>query len=91
MTFGVAQAGHSDDSTPGPNTDSSQPRLAELVQDQQQEAQWRQEVLDLLKQVVLIQKEVAKGQVQVVQLLGMLGTQVSQVCFGLSLVSVQFS
>lgn len=77
MTFGVAQSpARSDDGPAGPNADSSQPRLAELVRDQQQEAQWRQELLDLLKQVVLVQKEVARGQAQVVQLLDMLGTQV---------------
>lgn len=89
MTMGAAQSPtHSDVNPAGPNTDSSQPRLSELVQDQQQEALWRKEVLDLLKQVVLVQKEVATGQVQVVQLLGTLVTQVGQVCFGLSLVSV---
>ena len=49
---------------------------SQLVQDQQQEAPWRQEVLDLLKELVLVQKEVAKSQGQVVQQLGMLGTQV---------------
>lgn len=89
MTMGAAQSPtHSDVDPADPNMDSSQPRLSELVQDQQQEALWRKEVLDLLKQVVLVQKEVAKGQVQVVQLLGTLGTQVGQVRFGLSLVSV---
>jgi len=48
----------------------------ELVQAQQPDQLWRKEVLDLLTQLVLVQKEVASGQAQVVQLLGMLGTQV---------------
>lgn len=74
MTMGAARSDPA-----GPNTDGSEPMLSELVQNQQQEELWRKEVLDLLKQVVLVQKEVAKGQDQVVQLLGMLGTQVGQV------------
>ncbi|KAI3374081.1 hypothetical protein L3Q82_022647, partial [Scortum barcoo] len=52
--------------------------VQELVQDQQREALWRTEVLDLLKQLVQVQNEIAKGQVQVVQLLSVLGTQGSQ-------------
>ena len=36
----------------------------------------RQEVVDLLTQLLDVQKEIAKNQNQVVQLLGMLGTQV---------------
>lgn len=83
MTMGVA---HSDSA--GPFTHSSDPGPTELVQDQQQQALWRKEVLDLLKQLVVVQKEVAQGQVQVVQLLGMLGTQVSQVQFRLNVVRV---
>lgn len=78
MTMGVA---HSGIDSAGPFTSSSDPGPSDLVQDQQQQALWRKEVLDLLKQLVVVQKEVAQGQVQVVQLLGMLGTQVSPVQF----------
>lgn len=56
-----------------PNTDSSKPVLP--IQDQQQEA----DVLDLLKQVVLVQKELARGQVQVIQKLSAFEKQVSLV------------
>ncbi len=76
MTMGATP---SDVNPTGPNGDGPHPKLSELVQNQQQEAPWRTEVLDLLKQLVLVQKEIAKSQVQVVQLLGMLGTQVGQV------------
>lgn len=77
MTMGAAQSSVQSDIDPaGPNVDAPYPRQSELVQDQQQEAPWKKEVLDLLKQLVLVQKEVASGQAQVVQLLGMLGTQV---------------
>lgn len=80
MTMGAAQSPVLSDVDPtGPNVNARPPRLSELIQDQQQEAPWRKEVLDLLKQLVLVQKEVAKGQVQVVQLLGTLGTQVGRI------------
>lgn len=58
-----------------PNKDS--PKPAVLIQDQQQEA----DVLDLLKQLVLVQKGVASGQVQVVQKLSALEKQVGPVWF----------
>lgn len=78
MTMGAAQSpAQSDIDRTDPNVDATPPRLSELVQDQ--EALWRKEVLDLLTQLVLVQKEIAKGQVQVVQQLGMLGTQVGRV------------
>lgn len=77
MTMGAAQSPAQSDVDPSaPNVDTP-PRLLELVQ--HQEAQWQKEVLDLLTQLVQVQKEIAKGQVQVVQLLGMLGTQVGRV------------
>lgn len=64
------------DNDPAPtNKGGSKP--AALIQDQQQEA----EVLDLLKQLVLVQKEVASGQVQVVQKLSALEKQVGPVWF----------
>lgn len=75
MTLGAAQSPHSDVNPDGPNTGG--PQLSQLVQDQQQDALWRQEVLDLLKQLVQAQKDVAEGQAKVVQLLGTLETQVS--------------
>lgn len=56
-----------------PNKDSSKPVM--LIQDQQQEA----DVLDLLKQVVLVQKEFAHGQVQVIQKLSTFEKQVGPV------------
>lgn len=46
-----------------------------LIQDQQQEAG----ILDLLKQVVLVQKELAQGQVQVIQKLSAFEKQVGLV------------
>ncbi len=80
MTMGAAQSPTQSEVNPtDPNVNAGSPRLSELIQDQQQEMPWRKEVLDLLKQLVLIQKEVAKSQAQVVQLLGMLGTQVGRI------------
>lgn len=64
-----------------PNKGGSKPAV--LIQDQQQEA----EVLDLLKQLVLVQKEVAGGQVQVVQKLSALEKQVGPVWFCIILCS----
>lgn len=55
------------------NKDSS--KAVMLIKDQQQEA----DVLDLLKQVVLVQKELARGQVQVVQKLSVFENQVGPV------------
>ncbi|GLD65573.1 extensin-like protein [Lates japonicus] len=76
MTMGAAQSpAQSDDD---PTDPSFMPKLSELVQDQQPEELWRQKVLDQLTQLVLIQKEVAKHQAQMVQLLSTLGTQGSQ-------------
>ncbi|KAF7642879.1 hypothetical protein LDENG_00249300 [Lucifuga dentata] len=56
----------------------SVPEMSVLVQDQQEGALWRREVLDLLSQLVQVQREAAGGQVEVVKLLGMLGNQGSQ-------------
>ncbi|KAM9846995.1 uncharacterized protein ACBR49_010241 [Aulostomus maculatus] len=50
----------------------------QLIRDQQQEVLWRREVLDLLTQLVQVQRETAAGQAELVKLLGMLGTQGSQ-------------
>lgn len=72
MTMGAAQV----PDAISPNTD---PALLDLVQDQKQDALWREKVLDLLTQLVHVQKEVAKSQDQVVQLLSVLETQVSPV------------
>ncbi|KAM3600688.1 uncharacterized protein V6R79_000691 [Siganus canaliculatus] len=58
--------------------DQSDSRLSEPDQDQHQESRWRTEVLDLLKQLVQVQTDAAKGQAQVVQLLGALEAQGSQ-------------
>lgn len=74
--MGAAQTpGRSEDDPSSPN---STPRLSELVLDQQQEELWKKKVLDLLTQLVLVQKEVAGNQAQVVQLLSTLRTQGSQ-------------
>lgn len=56
------------------------PDRPEPVQDSPQEDLWRIKVLDLLTRLVQVQEEVAKHQVQVVQQLVLLGTQVSQTC-----------
>lgn len=71
MTLGGAQS-HSDSDVdpPGPMAGASQPS-------QQQEAVWRQEVLVLLKQLVQTQRALAEEQGKIIQLLGVLGTQVS--------------
>lgn len=53
-----------------PNKDSSKPVI--LIPNQQQEA----DILDLVKQVVLVQKELAHGQVQVIQKLSAFEKQV---------------
>lgn len=74
MTMGAAQS--PDQSGVNPGSSSSTPRLLDLVQDQKQEALWREKILDLLTQLVLVQKEVSQSQTQVVQLLSMLQTQV---------------
>ena len=65
MTMGAAQS----------DMDAA-PKLSQLVQDQQPEEVWRKEVLDRLTELVLVQKEAARVQEQVVQLLSTLGSQV---------------
>ncbi|KAK2882352.1 hypothetical protein Q8A73_022862 [Channa argus] len=74
MTMGAAQSPYQSDT----DTISSTPRLLDLVQGQKQDVLWRTKVLDLLTQLLQVQKEVAKNQAQVVQVLGMLETQGSQ-------------
>ncbi|KAK2827898.1 hypothetical protein Q5P01_018932 [Channa striata] len=74
MTMGAAQSPDHSDADPIGST----PRLLDLVQGQKQDALWKTKVLDLLTQLLQVQKEVAKNQAQVVQLLGMLETQGSQ-------------
>lgn len=61
--------------SPDQSNASPAPRVSEPLQEQS-DTLWRKEVLDLLTQLVLVQKEMAQHQVQVVQLLNMLGTQV---------------
>lgn len=71
MTLGRAQfRSDSDVDRLGPTAGGSQPS-------QQQEALWRQDVLDLLKQLVQAQRTLADDQAKIIQLLGVLGTQVS--------------
>ncbi|KAM9348701.1 uncharacterized protein ABDE67_010757 [Symphorus nematophorus] len=72
-----AAGDHHDDPPAAMTMGAAQSQLVQ-DQDQQQDSPWKQEVLDLLKELVLVQKEIAKGQGQVVQLLGMLETQGSQ-------------
>lgn len=74
MTTGVITSPVLSVSDPtSPNKDSFKPVV--LIQDQQQEAG----ILDLLKQVVLVQKELAQGQVQVIQKLSAFEKQVGLV------------
>ena len=77
MTLGAAQSARSDTDPTGPNAQS---RPREPVR-YQPEAEWNAEVLDLLKQMLVVQKEVAEGQLQVIQQLGTLATQVGQLHF----------
>lgn len=71
MTLGQAQLRSDSEVGPsGPTAGGSQPS-------QQQEALWRQEVLNLLKQLVEAQRTIAEDQAKIIQLLGVLGTQVS--------------
>lgn len=73
MTLGRAQLHSDSDSDPlGPMAGGSQPS-------QQQETLWRQDVLDLLKQLVQAQRTIAEDQAKMIQLLGVLGTQVSPI------------
>lgn len=72
MTMGAAQS-------PNEANPSFTPRLLDLVQDQKQETLWREKILDLLTQLVVVQKDVSKNQAQVVQLLGLLQTQVGTI------------
>lgn len=75
MTLGGAQfRSDSDVDPPGPMAGGSQPS-------QQQEALWRLDVLDLLKQLVQAQRTIADDQAKIIQLLGVLGTQVSPTDF----------
>ncbi|KAM9331822.1 uncharacterized protein KZ484_017087 [Pholidichthys leucotaenia] len=55
----------------------SAPKLLELA-NQREDDPWKTKVLNLLSELVLIQKQVVQHQSQVVQQLGMLGTQGSQ-------------
>lgn len=72
MTMGLPQSPAQSSDDP---TDQSPVHRHKAIQP---EELWRAEVLDLLTQLVLVQKEAAQHQAQVVQLLGMLGTQNSQ-------------
>ncbi|CAB1421740.1 unnamed protein product [Pleuronectes platessa] len=72
MMMGAAQS--PDQSHDNPTAPSS----ASRQEDPQADAMWRSKVLDLLTELVLVQREAAKHQGEVVQLLGMLGTQGSQ-------------
>lgn len=71
MTMGAVQS-------PDRVGPSSSSRLSELVQSEPEDI-WRTKVLDLLTQLVLIQKDMVGHQVQMVQQLGILGTQVGTV------------
>lgn len=75
MTLGGAQfRSDSDAGLLGPMAGGSQPS-------QQQEALWQQEVLGLLKQLVQAHRTIADDQAKIIQLLGVLGTQVSPTDF----------
>lgn len=77
MTMGNAQSpGQADIDPNGPSSTS---KLSEMVLNQQQEDVWRTKVLNLLTELVLYQKEVAKHQEQGLQQLGILSAQVGPV------------
>lgn len=60
-----------------PNMDVANPMKLEM----EDETLWKKEVLELLRELILVQREIAKGQVQMVQQLAVLETQVSRVKF----------
>lgn len=75
MMIGVAQSPAQTDDEP---TDVSRdPKLLELVQEPHSEG--LKKVLELLTELVLTQKDIAKHQAQMVQQLGVLETLVSQI------------
>lgn len=79
MTLGGAQfRSDSDMDSAGPLAGRSQPS-------QQEEALWRQDVLALLRQLVQAQRTLAEDQAKIIQLLEVLGTQVSPTDFGFAL------
>ncbi|TMS14343.1 hypothetical protein E3U43_022823 [Larimichthys crocea] len=57
-----------------PNMDVANPMKLEM----EDETLWKKEVLELLRELILVQREIAKGQVQMVQQLAVLETQGSQ-------------
>uniref|UniRef100_A0A1A8K9A6 receptor protein-tyrosine kinase n=1 Tax=Nothobranchius kuhntae TaxID=321403 RepID=A0A1A8K9A6_NOTKU len=61
-----------------PAAPNSAPQQAQLLHDMKEEVEWRATILNLLTQLVRIQEESAKHQVQVVQQLRLLETQGSQ-------------
>lgn len=61
----------------GPAAPDSNPRISELVQNQEQGDIWRAQVLELLTRLVQVQEERTKHQAQVVQQLSLLVNQVS--------------
>lgn len=74
MMTGVAQ---SPAQTDEPTDVSHDPKLLELVQEPHSEG--LKKVLELLTELVLTQKDIAKHQAQMVQQLGVLETLVSQI------------
>lgn len=80
MTLGGAQFRSDSD------VDSAGPMAGGSQSSQEQEALWRQDVLVLLRQLVQAQRTLAEDQVKIIQLLGVLGTQVSPTDFSFALV-----
>lgn len=80
MTLGGAQFRSDSD------VDSAGPMAVGSQSSQQQEAVWRQDVLVLLRQLVQAQRTLAEDQAKIIQLLGVLGTQVSPTDFSFALV-----
>lgn len=64
--------------TRSPGQSGSAPPLSDLVLNQQPEDAWRMAVQQLLTQLIGIQADILKHQMQMVQQLGMLGTQGAQ-------------
>lgn len=67
---------------PSSTAPNSAPDQSERIYSAPPEDVWRMKVLNMLTRLVQIQEEAATHQVQVVQQLGLLGSQVSQIFNG---------
>ncbi|KAG8008353.1 Macrophage colony-stimulating factor 1 receptor 2, partial [Nibea albiflora] len=82
LTSVIFTAGDSHDNPPvdvtmvNPTDPTSVDDPHHVILEQQDETLWKKEVLELLRQLILVQKDIAKGQVQMVQQLAIMESQI---------------